>query len=68
MEAKEIHIFKGGVNFSNIGENVKVSKEIRFTWIPGVKPVIMPRKQPTRIESKIDNMNRVDFMRLICCM
>jgi len=33
------------------GERLSNDKEIKFMWIPGVRPVIMPKKIPAKVKS-----------------
>jgi len=46
----------GEVMLNNKGENERTKTEIRFTWIPGTSPVMIPDRTP-RIKAAIISVN-----------
>ncbi len=50
---------KGSVKPKRYADKDSRIKDIRFTWIPGIKPVMIPAKTPNRIAVRISkNINQ----------
>ena len=42
-----------------MGEKETIKSETKFMWIPGIRPVKIPQKTPTKIAMIIDNIVNV---------
>ena len=53
MDIINTEIIKGDVISNKNAEKLRTNSEIKFTWIPGVRPVIIPAKHPNSIAINI---------------
>jgi|TARA_Y100000034_G_scaffold63535_2_gene76859 hypothetical protein len=49
MEVMKMASVKGEVRVKRNGENERRIIEIRFIWMPGIRPVMVPERRPMRI-------------------
>jgi hypothetical protein len=64
MEIMRIESMRGVVSFRRVADREMIRAEMRFMWMPGVRPVITPNVIPSRIERVISrSIKRVgDFI------
>jgi hypothetical protein len=63
MEIKKIMIIIGEVIFSRKAEMDKSNAPIRFMWMPGVRPVIVPARMPREIVRMISKIILITFIK-----